>query len=320
MPIQAATRWAGIDEAGYGPNLGPLVMTCVVADFPGLDRPDLWRILAQTIDRAGGNPACLWVDDSKRLFAAGRGFARLEQTALAAITAATGRSLDADDLQALFEAAGAGGIAEVELDRWLDPNDVPAQAQTSGLTPAARPLVHPSFRIVDVRAVVIGPALFNRWLAETGNKARVHFRAFRSLIEPLWQSSADHPVSVLGDKHGGRDFYYELLLEALGDAWIDRGEEGPRRSAYTARSTQRRMQLVVQPKADTSDGLVALASIVSKYLRERWMQVFNAHWQRRVPGLRPTAGYPVDAVRFRRDLERQNTGADAPLESWWRLR
>ena len=24
-------RWVGIDEAGYGPNLGPMVMTAVIA-------------------------------------------------------------------------------------------------------------------------------------------------------------------------------------------------------------------------------------------------------------------------------------------------
>ena len=27
-------RWVGIDEAGYGPNLGPLVMTAVIAGSP----------------------------------------------------------------------------------------------------------------------------------------------------------------------------------------------------------------------------------------------------------------------------------------------
>ena len=68
-------RWVGIDEAGYGPNLGPLVMTAVIAEScnmmdesaPVFDAspPDLWRDLASTVDRAGGDPGRLWLDDSK---------------------------------------------------------------------------------------------------------------------------------------------------------------------------------------------------------------------------------------------------------------
>ena len=50
------------------------------------------------------------------------------------------------------------------------------------------------------------------------------------------------------------------------------------------------------PRADADDGLVALASIVSKAVRELWMDVFNAHWSARIPDLRPTAGYPNDAI------------------------
>jgi hypothetical protein len=38
--------------------------------------------------------------------------------------------------------------------------------------------------------------------------------------------------------------------------------------------------------------------MVSKYLRELLMLEFNRFWQARVPGLKPTAGYPGDAARF----------------------
>ena len=43
---------------------------------------------------------------------------------------------------------------------------------------------------------------------------------------------------------------------------------------------------------------MALASMVSKYLREVLMLEFNRFWQTQVPGLKPTAGYPSDAGRF----------------------
>jgi hypothetical protein len=38
--------------------------------------------------------------------------------------------------------------------------------------------------------------------------------------------------------------------------------------------------------------------MLSKYVRERLMSEFNRFWAERVPGLKPTAGYPADAVRF----------------------
>ena len=38
--------------------------------------------------------------------------------------------------------------------------------------------------------------------------------------------------------------------------------------------------------------------MISKYLRELLMQEFNRFWQKHVPDLKPTAGYPNDAGRF----------------------
>ena len=43
---------------------------------------------------------------------------------------------------------------------------------------------------------------------------------------------------------------------------------------------------------------VALASMISKYVRELLMREFNRYWLAHVPGLKPTAGYPQDAVRY----------------------
>jgi hypothetical protein len=46
----------------------------------------------------------------------------------------------------------------------------------------------------------------------------------------------------------------------------------------------------------------ALASMVSKYLRELSMHAFNAYWRRHLPDLRPTAGYPGDSRRFKTEI------------------
>ena len=52
------------------------------------------------------------------------------------------------------------------------------------------------------------------------------------------------------------------------------------------------------------------ASMTSKYVRELAMELFNRFWQRHVPGLTPTKGYPEDAKRFRRDIARAQEARD----------
>jgi ribonuclease HII len=58
------------------------------------------------------------------------------------------------------------------------------------------------------------------------------------------------------------------------------------------------VRITVMPKADVKHFTVALASMISKYVRELLMREFNRFWQAHVPGLKPTAGYPQDAVRY----------------------
>ena len=52
--------------------------------------------------------------------------------------------------------------------------------------------------------------------------------------------------------------------------------------------------------------------MTAKYLRELSMRAFNEFWCARVPDLRPTAGYPYDARRFRKEIaaEQRELGID----------
>jgi hypothetical protein len=327
------TRWVGIDEAGYGPNLGPLVMTAVVAESPGDVNdangegprpPDLWVDLAARVGRAGGDPDLLWVDDSKALYRPGSGRDRLEAACLA-LVAATGPS--PSSLGGLLDALGAGTLDDVELTPWLDPEaadppvpSVSARARVERAL-AGRPFDGAPWQVVSVRSVVVGPARFNAGLAAHGSKARVHFDAFARLLRTVWDlTPEDASTHVRCDKHGGRHFYFGPLADAFPDAWIDRGPEGPALSRYTVRLGGRRLKLSLQPRADSADGLVALASVVSKTVREFWMDAFNAHWAALVPGLRPTAGYPNDALRFRQSIEPLCATRGLAPGSWWRAK
>jgi hypothetical protein len=295
----------------------------VVAEGPEDRPPDVWGDLAATVARAGGDAGRLWVDDSKAIYRAGRGRDRLEAASLAAL-AASGRGVPRT-VGGLLAALAAGTLAEAELEPWLDAGgrDWPFPA-TEGLIermPGRHPLAGAPWRIVDVRSVVVGPARFNADLARADSKARVHFAAFARLLAALWDRAGDDGAThVCSDKHGGRHFYLEPLVEAFPDAWIDRGPEGPALSRYTLRGAGRRLDLSLVPRADAGDGLVALASIVSKTVRELWMDVFNAHWTSRIPGLRPTAGYPTDAARFRAAIEPDCRARGLEPCLWWRAR
>jgi hypothetical protein len=311
-PPVARARWVGIDEAGYGPNLGPLVMTAVVAEGPAHSPPDLWADLPQSICRAGGAAGSLWVDDSKLVYKGGVGRGRLE-AGCRAILAAVGHAQPAS-FGGLLRALGSGTLQDVELAPWVD--DDPSWLVSH---PVPNSFDGAPWRLVEVRSIVMGPGRFNSGLESASSKASVHFSAFRDLLTGQWDGTTDAvSTSVVGDKHGGRHFYLDLLVDAFPGIWIDRGPEGPTLSRYTLREGTRRLDLSLRPKADSEDGLVALASLVSKGVRELWMEAFNAYWLARIPGLRPTAGYPGDATRFRAAIEPFCRDLGLEPSAWWR--
>ena len=164
-------RWIGIDEAGYGPNLGPLVLTAVVAEGPGAldDRPDPWRDLPGAVGRRGASAPLLWLDDSKRLTRTARGLARLEAAATAALAAAG--HAPPSTLDALHALLGIPPV-DAELSPWLpDPSAVPLPhpANTTLVSSALslRPFSGVPWRSTALRSVVVGPRRFNRDLAAT---------------------------------------------------------------------------------------------------------------------------------------------------------
>jgi hypothetical protein len=48
------------------------------------------------------------------------------------------------------------------------------------------------------------------------------------------------------------------------------------------------------------------------------MQRLNAFWQSYLPDIKPTAGYPVDAKRFAKDIEKQAEEFHMDRSLWWR--
>jgi hypothetical protein len=58
--------------------------------------------------------------------------------------------------------------------------------------------------------------------------------------------------------------------------------------------------------------------MTAKYVRELAMEAFNTFWGDRSPGLAPTAGYPLDAARWRRDAAAAIRAAGITDDDLWR--
>lgn len=326
------TRWVGIDEAGYGPRLGPLTMAAVVAESTreGETRPDLWNDLESKVTRAGGRnrEEKLWVDDSKRIFSNGRGMDRLEAATHALIQCVSEGSSPTKGLSSLLAAFGAGDFKKIELHGWLldDQADPPSPTEASADRVERALIANPlsgaaDWRIVAARATVVGPHRFNQALDESPArlKSDVHFSLYAELLRWAWETTEYNEfIYVNSDKHGGRHFYGAALAGAFPEVWIERREEGPHASRYLLKGDGRRLEVIFRPKADRDDGLTALASIAAKTLREYWMGVFNAFWRARRPRLRPTAGYPGDAERFRAEIVEECRALGLDERQWWR--
>ncbi len=299
----------GIDEAGYGPNLGPFVMSAVACQAPARRSiPDLWDLLRSCVRRAGeAADDRLLIADSKMVYSPARGLSELETGALALLVSASA-SVPSKLAQCLADIAPTAAeslngepwyTGESEIPLVACPNTVAAQANRFQLTCSKRRL---SLHLVR-SAIVCTPA-FNGVLDRVGTKGAVLSQTLGQLLSQLRAALPDDDAfELVIDKHGGRDYYAATLQQALPDGMIVARQESAERSVYAALGLEREMRFTFEPRADFSHFCVAAASMVSKYLREMLMHEFNRFWKTHVPELKPTAGYPGDAARFFKDIE-----------------
>jgi hypothetical protein len=299
----------GVDEAGYGPILGPLVITAVSFEVKDHEVDgNLWQILRGAVtgrsERLPMRP--LVIADSKRLYTPGRSgkkLSRLEEGVLSFQGCIEG----VEDLKGLLCALHCYNEGQAELYPWYHdmrlglPSDAPIQEITRYRRLLQEVMASQGIKFLGARAAVVSPHEFNKGVESHGNKALLLFDNCVKLIKSLWEA---HPqLEVLCDKHGGRGRYGALLSRAFGGCKMNVLSEGPEASSYEFKDGVGWLKVSFIVKAEDKHLPVALASMYSKYLRELFLKLFNKYWQERLPGLKPTAGYPEDARRFLRDID-----------------
>lgn len=281
-------RLAGIDEAGYGPTLGPLTVVAVAVDATDAD----------TLTNAG---SALGIADSKAIHRPGD-LGPLERIALSGLAWLSGRQpRNAAEVFALIgEQAAArdrpwmGGAEQLTVPKMIDGID---HWNPDGLRP------------LGVTGAVVQPAAYNRALAEGLNKADLELRHIGDLMR--W--AGDHRTNdITVDRLGGRRYYRDPLRQVWPDALVLIEDETPAASSYRITGAVRDWRVSFRVGADASSPLVGLASCIAKYARELHMCLFNRYWSATVPGLAPTAGYPEDARRWLKAIGPDALSAHGP--------
>ena len=381
----------GTDEAGYGPNLGPLVVgaSCwqietdaafgdgflAFGDPPAPDgaKPDkkkkkksaptgptlfdldtdrddpeatrrlIERLnagLAPIADRKGIFPLV----DSKKLYGASKSLAALERSFLLAAALIDANALTGASFRSVLQRVARepkDGPAPPWEDGFdaalpLDPKTGAASGLLETLPQIRARLDAEKIALADISARRVQPGEFNALVDRLGLKsdliANVTLSAAVETVARTSGAEKEPVYVVLCDKLGGRDRYAPILAERFPGAELRVLKESRETSVYrlVAEAGRDRTDASVAFRAPVklefhftakgeSNAPTALASICAKYLRELSMKAFNDYWRAAVgPGLAPTAGYPVDALRFRADVDAARVKLGVSEDAFWR--
>ncbi len=355
----------GMDEAGYGPNLGPLVVAAtawsvgagggefasangngrIPGKMPELCDVDLYDRLASIVARLRDDER-IAIADSKVLYRPGTGLRQLERGVHATL-AAMGRPVRS--WSELVESCGADPEAHSRRLSWHKEFDCPLPVDAAADDVAgsgqrlARECADVGVRPLAIRARLVFPAEFNELVEYHGTKGaalshlavgllrdvlatvrgeaagRIPFAAANSPDALRYASRLSEAAFVVCDKHGGRNRYAALLQHFFPDEWIETLTEGRAESRYRWGPEGAGVEVTFRVGGEAFLP-TALASMTAKYLREVAMRAFNQYWCDRVPGLRPTAGYPADAKRFRVDIQSAQRTLGISDHVLWRCR
>jgi len=322
------TLLIGTDEAGYGPNLGPLVVAASAWRLPDADEAaDRLARMAAEIGAAAGSRQPPWAD-SKQLYKPGSGLGAIERGVLAALSATTqaataekARGGIPSDGAALSERLGIDNPVATAPAEWprLMAMAIPVATSPASLAALAGSVatILPAhgIQLVAVACRLLHPAAFNALLDSGLNKSDILSKTTLELAADLRALAPGEPAVVWCDRHGGRKSYAALVGRHFAAPLVRTLVETAASSAYEIPAAEVRIEFTVGGEARVP---VALASMTAKYLRELAMAAFNAHWTTLEPGLRPTAGYPVDARRWREEAAAILARFAIPPDTLWR--
>ncbi len=306
--------YAGIDESGYGPIFGPLVVARSVFTMetdchPALFPDSLWGYLVDSVcRRVSDDKDLIPVNDSKLLYSAAIGLRHLERGVLPFIKSLYHLPAAAGELIKLL--AFDDESVRSPFPWYADTEDGPV-IPSAGDSEQIRLLTEnllvngekQCIRIADLSGAVVFEDRFNRLLEKYPTKAACSWSFVQGHLSYIWNTYGEHHPFVVIDRQGGRKFYESLFAGMFPDTIVGVTETGDNHSAYRIIGKNRSMDIVLKIQSEQYHLPAALASMTAKYLRELFMTRFQRYWSRIAPDIRPTFGYFKDGKRFLAEIE-----------------
>ena len=296
----------GIDEAGFGPMLGPLVISSVSFELPDdIIDADLWKLLRKSVVRNKKRQlGRLHIADSKKVYDKSGGIKSLQRAVLACLRL---MGKNPHNLTELLMCLCPDMLDQMDSHPWhknhsshlltVDKADLDIACGA-----LEKDLLRNNMRLMDIRSDCIEVARYNKLVEMTDNKSAVLFSVSAVFIQHAWDNFGQRNLQIIADRQGGRSHYRTELQKIFPAADFTILKETEKTSSYEIREDKRKMRIHFVVKADDRFLPVAMASMTCKYVRELMVENLNRYFLSLHSELKPTAGYFEDGRRFISDL------------------
>jgi len=343
----------GIDEAGYGPDIGPLVVTSSLFRLSEKYHSEkFWDTLSEIISKKTKEfPEKVIVSDSKDIFKNHpKNYLIGETTALCSYCLLYLAPLNFQEfLQNIFldnldlfqkrcktfskyTYRMCWGNNNFFSEDPLNSKNLDPSPFLDNLFPKLKKVIKSSgIDLIDIKSVVLCPHLYNESITKKG-KLFFNYLQFERLIENALkrilienisvrdkeetvklekkykkatrnfkkneQKNNLNSIYVIADKLGSKKYYINYLKSGLlGDFKIKILEQNRNISSYELLNNLE-IRLSFIKEGDKTHFPIALSSVFSKYIRERFIKNINEFFATKIQDLEPTKGYAYKIEKF----------------------
>jgi len=303
----------GIDEAGYGPLLGPLVISSVTFSLPDEHlKSDMWHLLGDAVGKGKRQLAGrLLITDSKKAYSKSAGLGHLRRAVLAGLSCCSSRPKTAGELLKILCPECVGRLSDYPWYQGLDAEKIISDDSDMQIASDVlkKTLLANKMELLGMSARCLDVGCYNQMVSVVRNKASVLFTAVCGLISTAFQNvCASDNLQIIVDRQGGRVGYTQPLRRMFSELDLRIIHQDQHLSSYELTGRGKKMRIHFPVKADSKFLPVSLASMTSKYIRQLLIGSINQYFTGHYKKLKPTAGYWQDGLRFIKDLEENIPG------------